>query len=64
MDVLTSETCRALNEEMKKQLTSSWSLFIQLSVGHQLAVNDSGLTGGTGSRQKKVLAVAVSVHWQ
>ena len=26
MDVLTSETCRALNNEIKKQVTSSWSL--------------------------------------
>jgi len=24
-----------------------------LSVGHQLEVNDSGLRGGTGSRQEK-----------
>jgi len=31
MDVLTSETCSALNNEIKKQVTSSWSLFIQLS---------------------------------
>jgi len=32
MDVLTSETCWALNNEMKKQVPSNWSLFIQLSV--------------------------------
>jgi len=31
MDVLTSETCWALNNEIKKQVASSWSLFIQLS---------------------------------
>jgi len=31
MDVLTSETCRELNNEIIKQVTSSWSLFIQLS---------------------------------
>jgi len=31
MDVLTSETCWTLNNEIKKQVTSSWSLFIQLS---------------------------------
>ena len=31
MDVLTYETCWALNNEIIKQLTSSWSLFIQLS---------------------------------
>jgi len=31
MDVLTSETCWALNNETKKQVTSSWSLFIQQS---------------------------------
>jgi len=31
MDVLTSETCRALNKEIIKQVTSSWSLFTQLS---------------------------------
>ena len=30
MDVLTSETCIALNNEILKQVTSSWSLFIQL----------------------------------
>ena len=29
MDVLTSETCCALNKEVMKQVTSSWSLFIQ-----------------------------------
>ena len=29
MDVLTSETCLAVNNELKKQVTSSWSLFIQ-----------------------------------
>jgi len=29
MDVLTSETCWALNNEIIKQVTSSWSLFIQ-----------------------------------
>ena len=29
MDVLTSETCWALNNEIKKQVTSSWSRFIQ-----------------------------------
>jgi len=31
MDVLTSETCWALNNEIIKQVTPSWSLFIQLS---------------------------------
>jgi len=31
LDVLTSETCRALNKEIIKQVTSNWSLFIQLS---------------------------------
>jgi len=31
MDVLTSETCWALNNEIIKQVTSSWSLFIQFS---------------------------------
>jgi len=29
MDVLTSETCSALNKEIIKQVTSSWSLFTQ-----------------------------------
>jgi len=29
MDVLPSETCWALNNEIIKQVTSSWSLFIQ-----------------------------------
>jgi len=32
MDVWTSETCWALNNEIKKQVTSSWSLFIQLCI--------------------------------
>jgi len=31
MDILTSETCWALNKEIIKQVTSSWSLFTQLS---------------------------------
>ena len=30
MDVLTSETCLALNNEIIQQVTSSWSLFIHL----------------------------------
>ena len=30
MNVLTSKTCWALNKEIIKQVTSSWSLFIQL----------------------------------
>ena len=29
MDVLTSETCWAVNNEIIKQVTSSWSIFIQ-----------------------------------
>jgi len=29
-DVLTSETCWAWNNEIKKQVTSCWSLFIQI----------------------------------
>jgi len=35
MDVLTSETCWALNNEIIKQVTSSWSLFIQLNMNCQ-----------------------------
>jgi len=31
MDVLTSETCWTVNNEIIKQVTSSWSLFIQLN---------------------------------
>jgi len=31
MDVLTSKTCGALNKEIIKQVTSSWSFFTQLS---------------------------------
>jgi len=31
MDVLTPETCWEWNDEIKKQVISSWSLFIQLS---------------------------------
>ena len=29
MDVLTFETCWAMNSEIIKQVTSSWSIFIQ-----------------------------------
>jgi len=36
MDVLTSETCWALNNEIIKQVISSWSLFIQL-IKHYLS---------------------------
>jgi len=36
MDVLTSETCWAVNNEIKKQVASSWSLFIQPEI---LALN-------------------------
>ena len=32
IDVLTSETCWTLNNEIIMQVTSSWSLFIQLQV--------------------------------
>ena len=32
MDVLTSETCWALNNEIIKQVTSNWSLFSQLPI--------------------------------
>ena len=32
MDVLTSETCWALNNEIIKQVTSSWSLFIHWDI--------------------------------
>ena len=38
MDVLTFETCWALNNEIIKQVTSSWSLFIQLESGVFVAV--------------------------
>ena len=39
MDVLTSETCWALNNEIIKQVTSSWSPFIHKQNGfQQLAV--------------------------
>ena len=32
MDVLTFETCRTVNSEIIKQVTSSWSIFIQPSL--------------------------------
>jgi len=32
MDILTSKTCWALNKEIIKQVTSSWSLFTQLHI--------------------------------
>ena len=47
MDVLTSETCWALNSEIKEQVTSSWSLFIQVFKWFDLPVS----TGGMGKRQ-------------
>jgi len=31
MDVLTFVTCRAVNSEIIKQVTQSWSIFIQLT---------------------------------
>ena len=36
MDVLTSETCLALNNAIIKQVTSSWSLFIQIGVYNKI----------------------------
>ena len=39
MAVLTSETCWALNTEIIKQVTSSWSLFIQIPVCVSLRVD-------------------------
>jgi len=42
MDVLTSETCWALNIEIIKQVTSSWSLFIQLWRSFFILCNQSG----------------------
>ena len=33
MDVLTFETCWAVNSEIIKQMTSSWSIFIQVFIG-------------------------------
>jgi len=36
MDVLTSETCWALNNEIIKQVASSWSLFIQIYIFNEL----------------------------
>ena len=40
MDVLTFETCWAVNSETIKQVTSSWSIFIQLSVALYLSHNE------------------------
>ena len=45
MDVLTFETCWAVNSEIIKQVTSSWSIFIQ----YPLSFNP-GENPGTGSR--------------
>ena len=36
MDVLTFETCWAVNSEIVKQMTSSWSIFIQLCCWYSL----------------------------
>ena len=36
MDVLTSETCWAVNNEIIRQVTSSWSLFLQLSRSYEV----------------------------
>jgi len=33
MDVLISETCRALNNEIIKQVTSRWFLFTEIEIG-------------------------------
>ena len=50
MDVLTFETCWALNNEIIKQVTSSWSLIIQLFVS---------LTSVDGVERRKVIE-----YWQ
>ena len=41
MDVLTSEICWALNNEIIKQMTSSWSVWIHISstISHTLDIN-------------------------
>ena len=41
MDVLTFETCRALNNEIIKQATSSWSIVIQLLCGKLVIYKDN-----------------------
>jgi len=62
MDVLTFETCLALNNEIK-QVTSSWSIFIQLSRSNKhkktlyiylLCFRDQGFQNG--SNRELVLA--------
>ena len=50
MDVLTFETCWALNNEMIKQVTSSWSIFIQRT---QYLSNNTCLTRGTATIQQE-----------
>jgi hypothetical protein len=45
MDVLTFETCWAVNSEIK-QVTSSWSIFIQLSKAYWL-LHDLTVTNST-----------------
>ena len=43
MDVLTSETCWVLNNEILMQMTSSWSLFIQQSIDYLRNPEDAWL---------------------
>ena len=40
MDVLTFETCWAVNSEIIKEVTSSWSIFIQQTIVYQVCMND------------------------
>jgi hypothetical protein len=51
MDVLTFETCRAVNSEIIKQVISSWSIFIQLRKNIYTA-------GDEGPPSYKIAAVA------
>ena len=56
MDVLTSETCWALNNEIIKQVTSSWSLFTQLFTWRPSHIYDTALpTAAVREKENKVV---------
>ena len=59
MDVLTSETCWALNNEIKKQVTTSWSLFIQLLKTIFLASNISHLQFLKNKEMSKLNVISI-----
>ena len=72
MDVLTFETCWVVNGEIIKRVTSSWSIFIQLTRKYffikrfrqRLAVFEGSLASPACPRYKDTIKVQMSMdHW-